>query len=247
MRKAYKWVIAALAAPFVLFILLAIIIYLPPVQNWLVNKVTEYASEETGMTISVKRVSLAFPLNLDVEQFLMTQPNDSINGLTDTIADVKSLVVDVKLLPLLKKQVEIDAFEFNDLKVNTANLIHEARIKGFIHKMNTCSHGIDLSAETVRIDNALLKDADVSVELSDTVPEDTTKSETKWKIAVDNLDINNTGITIHMPGDTLRIASHINSLTAQNGFFDLYENVYKLRYINISDSKANYDSHFLGN
>ena len=51
MRKAYKWVIAALAAPFVLFILLAIIIYLPPVQNWLVNKVTEYASEETGMTI----------------------------------------------------------------------------------------------------------------------------------------------------------------------------------------------------
>ena len=245
MRKAYKWVIAALAVPFVLFILLAIIIYLPPVQNWLVNKVTEYASEETGMTISVKRVSLAFPLNLDVEQFLMTQPNDSINGLTDTIADVKSLVVDVKLLPLLKKQVEIDAFEFNDLKVNTANLIHEARIKGFIHKMNTCSHGIDLSAETVRIDNALLKDADVSVELSDTVPEDTTKSETKWKIAVDNLDINNTGITIHMPGDTLRIASHINSLTAQNGFFDLYENVYKLRYINISDSKANYDNMFV--
>lgn len=244
MRKAYKWAIAVIAAPFVLFILLAVIIYLPPVQTWLVNQVTEYASEETGMNISVKRVSLAFPLDLNVEQFLMTQPNDSIKGLTDTIADVKSLIVDVKLLPLLKKQVEIDAFKFNDLKVNTANLIHEARIKGYIRKMETCSHGIDLNAETVKIDNALLKDAKVSVELSDTVPEDTTKSETKWKIAVDNLDVCNTGITIHMPGDTLRIASHINSLKAQDGYFDLLESCYKLRYINISDSKVDYDNMF---
>lgn len=48
-------------------LLLSILLYLPPVQNWAVKQVAAYASESTGMDISVKQVRLVFPLKLGVE------------------------------------------------------------------------------------------------------------------------------------------------------------------------------------
>ena len=41
----------------------------------------------------------------------MIQQNDSLPQVKDTVADVKKLVVDIQLWPLLKKKVEIDAFD----------------------------------------------------------------------------------------------------------------------------------------
>ena len=66
-KKTIKWTIAALFAPVLLFLLLTFLIYLPPVQNWLVGQVAAYASEQTGMEISIDRVNLEFPLDLGIE------------------------------------------------------------------------------------------------------------------------------------------------------------------------------------
>lgn len=58
MKKYAKWVGIAVITPFVLILLLAVLLYLPPVQNWAVKQVASYASESTGMDISVKHVQL---------------------------------------------------------------------------------------------------------------------------------------------------------------------------------------------
>ena len=97
-KQILRWLIAVILAPVVLFALLALLVYLPPVQNWLVGKVADYASEKTGMEISVGHVNLEFPLDLGVDDFKMISKGD-------TIADVEHLSVDVELLPLFKKMV----------------------------------------------------------------------------------------------------------------------------------------------
>ena len=56
MKKYAKWMGIAVLTPFVLILLLAVLLYLPPVQNWAVKQVASYASESTGMDISVKHV-----------------------------------------------------------------------------------------------------------------------------------------------------------------------------------------------
>lgn len=84
-------------------LILAILLYIPPIQNWAVKKVMSYASEQTGMEISIERVKLVFPLDLGVDGFLMIQQNDSLPQVKDTIADVKNLIVEVQLKPLFKK------------------------------------------------------------------------------------------------------------------------------------------------
>ena len=107
MKKYAKWVGIVVITPFVLILLLAVLLYLPPVQNWAVKQVASYASESTGMDISVEHVQLVFPLKLGVEGVKVLQPVDSLKNSRnlalrnkkDTVADIQKMVVDVQLLP----------------------------------------------------------------------------------------------------------------------------------------------------
>ena len=58
MMRALKWLGIAVLIPILLFALLAVLLYLPPVQNWAVKRVAAIASEKTGMEISVEHVNL---------------------------------------------------------------------------------------------------------------------------------------------------------------------------------------------
>ena len=67
MKKVLKWMGIAVLTPVLLFIILAALLYLPPVQNWVVQKVTAIASEKTGMEISIGHVNLEWPLDLGID------------------------------------------------------------------------------------------------------------------------------------------------------------------------------------
>ena len=120
MKKYAKWVSVLILTPFLLILLLTVLLYLPPVQNWAVKQVASYASESTGMDISVEYVQLVFPLKLGVEGVKVLQPVDSLKNsrnLTlrnkkDTVADIQKMVVDVQLLPLFSNQVMVDELNF---------------------------------------------------------------------------------------------------------------------------------------
>jgi uncharacterized protein involved in outer membrane biogenesis len=244
MKKALKWTALAVAIPILLIVLLAVLLYLPPVQNWAVKQVARVASEKTGMEITVERVNLEFPLNLGVEGLRVLQPNDSLPEQKDTVADVRKLVVNVQLWPLLKKQVEIDALDFTDLTFNTTHFVLEARVKGKVGNMHLASHGIDLKGQLLRVNEAQLADAKIDVLLSDTVPPDTTKSENFWKISVDQLNIDRSDVTVRMPNDTLQVAAHLGKVEAKEGFFDLYKGEYKVKRLDWNDGALAYDDRF---
>lgn len=228
MKKTIKWTAVTAIAIMMTAVALTALIYFPPFQRWAVGKVTAYASEQTGMDIRIERVGLSFPLNLEINGLHIGKPNDSIPNLTDTIANARELVVDVRLLPLFGGNVEIDALRFTGVRLNTDGLIHSARISGRLDRLCLESHGIDISAETVRVDSALIAGADLSIELADTVPEDTTKSENRWKVNIDRLHIDDSSLALHMPGDTMSVCAGIGNLAAADAHIDLYRSQYKV-------------------
>ena len=81
MKKLFWWILIILLSPVLLFVVLTVLLYLPPVQNWAVDKVTAIASEKTGMDISIGYVDLSFPLDLSIDEFRVLQK-------PDTLADV---------------------------------------------------------------------------------------------------------------------------------------------------------------
>ena len=242
MKKLLKWLGIAVLTPILLFIILAALIYLPPVQNWAVKKVAAIASEKTGMEITIERVSLEFPLDLGIEGFRALHPNDSIPNLQDTIADVRKMVCDVRLLPLLQKRVVIDELSLTQAKINTNGFIGDLRIKGELQQLWLQSKGIDLDKETVEVNGARLEQARLDIALSDTAATDTTESTAKWIINADSVSILKTALMAHLPGDTLNAQAYMGRAVARTVLADIGNNIYKVGSLDWAGGTLQYDN-----
>lgn len=248
MKKAFKITGTTIGilvlVPVVLFVIIIALLYYPPFQNWAVKQVASYASDATGMEITVERVGLDFPLNLELEGVKALRQNDSIPTTMDTVADVKNTIVHVQLWPLLRSQVEVDVLELQSAKINTVDFIGAAQVKGTAGKLSLASHGINLSGQSVHLNSVELHDANLDVQLSDTVPEDTTKTETLWKIALDKAQVMRTNVTVHMPGDTLQVQVYLGDTGVKGGRFDLYKSIYEIAAFDWKDGKVSYDNNY---
>ena len=220
--------------PVVLFLVLAVLIYLPPVQRFAVDRTTAILSETTGMHIRIGHIRLAFPLDLTLGNM------QAVAG-RDTLLDARSIRVDIAMLPLFKQQVNIKGFSVRHCKLDTDGLISNTQIKGFVGALSIESRGVDLKNSTVRVNDASLKDSRVNVILCDTAAQDTTTSKTGWKIAVDNFFVGNSSVNVRMPGDSMRIAAKLGTLSVKNGSFDLAQSSYGIKKLALKNSSVKYD------
>lgn len=236
MKKYIKWGGIVLASPFILFIILCILIYIPPVQNFIVDKATAYASQATGMHIHIQRISLSFPLNLVVHETTVSTPKD-------TLLDVEKLTVKIQLLPLLKKQIEVDGVGLENASVNTVDLIDGMSLEGKLGELFLKSHGVDLTPETAILNELTLKNADLKLCLADTTAQDTTKSApTFWKFKLEKIDLDNVNFQMDMPLDTLNFGINIKNASLRNGFVDLHKEAYSANEFKLLESQLFYNS-----
>jgi hypothetical protein len=189
------------------------------------------------MDISVGYVKLAFPLDLSIEDFKMIHR-------PDTIADVEQLTVDVQLLPLFKSQVVINELEVNNTKLNTNGFVEAAQVKGSFKRLFVSSKGIDLDRQTVEVNGARLEDAQLDVQLNDSVPEDTTTTVNLWKIHVDSVVISRSDLALHMPGDTMSINTRFGTLIAREALIDLGTETYTVGSVDWLNGALAYDQNY---
>ena len=252
MKKAFWWILGILLSPVLLFVVLTILLYLPPVQNWAVDKVAAIASEKTGMQITVGHVNLSFPLDLAIDRFRIIQPADTtltsasslLTAAMDTIADVERMVVDVQLLPLFHNRVVINELEVLDTRLNTSSLVEAARVRGDFRRLFVASRGIDLDRQTVEVNGARLEEARLDILLRDSVPEDTTTSAAVWKINLDSLVVSRSDVTLHTPGDTMSVDAHFGTLTARQALIDLGTQVYTVGSVDWVNGALSYDRNY---
>lgn len=218
--------------PFALFLLLCILLYIPPVQNFVKDKVVSYASEATGLDISVRRVSLSFPVDLVINDAVAL---DTVPG--DTLFSLEKLKVDVRLMPLLRSQVEIDGISIDNVTVDTKDMIEGIGVKGRVGGLSLVSHGVDLSKETVIIDELKLHNSNVFLSLSDTTASDTTSSEVKWKVHLRKMDVEDVGFTLDMPLDTMNMSAYIGNAKLEDARADLFEMAYSAARFSLGGSR----------
>ena len=240
-KKTLKILTAIVLTPIVVFIVLTVLLYIPPVQNWVAHGVASYASEKTGDSITVGRVSLSYPLDLKVSDFRMLHPNDSLKNVTDTVADVRTLVASVQLLPLLRGEINVDELTLKHLKANTTNFIGDLRIKANLEKLHIHSHGISLNGDSANVDFTEIENGWVDVALGDTIPKDTTKKKTLWKINIGKVSLAQTDFRLHMPGDSMNIHADFHLAIANDTHLLLHDNIYKVGAFDWHGGALDYD------
>ena len=234
MKKFLKWGGIILLIPIALFLILSILLYLPPIQNFVVGKVTQGVSESTGMDIKIGRVALSFPINLVVHETTVVNQQD-------TVLDVNRLKVKVQLWPLIHKKVEVDGLELLQARVNTGNLIEGMSVKGQLNKCYIESHGVDLSPEMAVINQLVLDDTNLAISMADTTAADTTESEPlPWKIKLEKIDFKNVSLAFDMPLDSLYTTVALGKAELRNGLIDLKKSAYFLDKLSIKKGAASY-------
>ena len=178
MKKWARNIAITVAVIVAVVLALPFVVYIPPVQKWLVDKATAMASEATGLDISIGGVSLRFPLTLSLNDVLVIRPSDPVTAsAADTIAVVGRLDTSLALRPLFSLRAQLGGLTVSDVCLNTLDLISDTQVKGTIGQLDVGATLADLNAGTVDVSSLLLADAALCVLLSDTAAVDTTESE----------------------------------------------------------------------
>ena len=221
--------------PIFLLLLLFVLLYTPPVQKFAVDKAAEILSEEMGMDVTVESVHLKFPLDLSMGGLLAIQEGD-------TVVYARELDISMKALPLFQLKAEVDDIHLYDAKLNTKGLIDACVVKGTLAEMSLDSHSTDIKDEFAVVNKALLRDADLMVLLNDSVPEDTTTSDVKWKIQVDDLAFERVkaAVLLSPQADSIWTTAYFDEAHA-SAFIDLGNEIYQVPQLEVKNSTAGFE------
>ena len=223
-------------SPLVLLAILSVLLYIPPVQKWAVDKAASTLSEEMQMQVSIDAVRLKCPLDLSLNGMLAVQEGD-------TVLDAEELALSVRFLPLFTGHVEIDDIHLTNTKLNTRELIEACNVRGYVGRLALASHTTSLFDEIAVLNYAKLEDADLNISMADSVPVDTTVSEpVKWVIDMRDIQIDNVRVGFDMPIDTSRMSMYAYiGKGGLHGLIDLGAEQYNVDEIKISNAELSYD------
>ena len=234
-RRPLKVIGGLLLAVVILIILVPILLYLPPVQDFAVKTATKIVADKTGMKIGVERLRLKFPVNLSLEGVSV------IEATGDTMVLARQAVADVKLRPLLGLDLQIKRLRLRDgyyrmLSPDSSMLL---TIKAGLLEVDDKS-SMNLKTSTIDINEAKLRDGDVFMSMDvwkqTSTPKDTTS--TPFFIKANRLAIENMKFTMTMLPtiDTLRFRTDHLSLT--EGVIDLREMTIRMSDVSASHGEA---------
>ena len=233
-----RWWLWLLASPFLLFFTAIVLLYLPPVQRFAVDKASTIASQATGLDISVGRLDLRFPLDL-----LVRDVHAVMHESGDTLLSLDRLKVELRLWKLFRKELEVEEISLQGATVNTRNFLDGMAVKGHLGELFLESHGVAFSPETARVNEISVKNADLTLTLDELPESESTPSDTLyWKILLDEIQLENVGFALKMPKDSLYLRTRLPEASLRSGVVDLRESAYFVKTFAIGDASLAYDS-----
>ncbi len=220
------------------FTALLTLLYLPPVQHWAVERVTQVASDATGMNIHVGRIRLAFPLDLAIREVVVAD-----EMYTDTLASIGELRTRVALWPLLHGQVEVEGIFLSRIQAQTGTLIPAVGIDGQIAELRLSKGDIDLTTRQVEVGALLMREADVAISLrQEETPPDSTSPPVPWKIRLNRGELADVNLQLQMPADTQALSASWTQLHTRGAAIDLHTQTYSVNHLTLADGAFAFDN-----
>lgn len=221
MRVWLKRIGIVCLVPVIFVLLVSILLYMPPVQNFAVRKAMDYVAESTGFNIGFERLRLSFPLNLSVRNVLVAESE------RDTLAYLDKLTVEVGLRSLLNGNIQVKGVRLESLDLNTGGLLSGMIIKGNIGHVYLNADSVNLAEERALLNHIALSDANVNLFMCDTTATDTVKSEVNWCVELNKVELENIAFACQMPCDSIYLDVRVDEASLSNGFIDLGAEVYR--------------------
>ncbi len=230
-RHILKFFGALILVPLILVCLLCVLIYLPPVQRWAINKVGGEMSQTLGMKVSVESVAITPFFDLKAGGLAAVDQDG------DTLIHASALQFRVPLQPLFGAQADIKSFELSGTRLHTKSLISDCAIDGVVESLVADVEGVAWERQTVDVRHATLEGADLNVVLTDTAAKDSVSQPVMWKIVARDARINRSHLKILLPADSLQSRLFVDARLAgahlKRGVFNLGTAVYEAGHVGL--------------
>ena len=233
--RIFKVALITICIPAVLLLLLSVLLYIPSIQQYAVEAICREAGKNSGYDIEIGELHLSFPLKASIADFKVSRG--------DTVyASGKSIDANVSLLPLFKGEIELNYISVESTRINTMDLIPNVMLQGDIGFFRAVARNINLEKKAVNLSQLHLHSTDIYIELADTaVKEKEESASTDWLIRLKRGKIENCGITVFIPSDTLRAETGIGILGIRDAVADLGKTAYTIASATLENSNARYD------
>ena len=238
-RRILKWVLGIIFAPVALFVIMAALLYVPPIQDFVVKKAAQAVSDATDLNVKIGRLRLIFLFDIDLQDVEVT---DSVG---DCLLSVERLDIDFSFPKLLHGEIDVEGIDLVNASVNTKEMIAGIMLKGSIGRFFADSHGIGLPGETAVLNNLQLNDTDLYVELNDTTAEEeeeeTDTTVVNWKIDIRDVSLSNINVALGMPSDSMQVKVRGAAAQLREGMVDLGTGIYTVETFSLNVDTLCYD------
>lgn len=177
-----------------LVIIVPALLYLPAVQNFVKDIALKEVKKSTGMDISIGYLRLKFPLNLQLHDVAVVEATG------DTMATVGVAGVDVRLLPLLRGDIDVSGTSLSEVRYTLGTPDSAIYLTAKVRSFNAEGALMNFSKGVIDVDHAVLDGGDVRLVLKDTVtPEKTdTTASTPLRIHAGDITLRNINYSMSM-------------------------------------------------
>ncbi len=232
-RILLRTVLIIVGIPIAGIALLIALLYVPPVQNAVVEKTCRVVGEKTGYDIEIGSIYLAFPLKLKVADYRMSK-NDSTYVLGERFD------ANISLLPLFTGKVEVNYISLEQVDIDTRDMLEAVAVEGKVGYARVVARDADIAQSVANIRQLHIADTDLNITLADTTSSEES-APLEWVIKLHKGYIKNSDIGICMPHDTLSAKIHIGKMLLGRGKIDLQNGSFALKRFALMNSNVQYD------
>jgi len=223
----------------IVIVLIPVAIYIPPVQTFLKDTACSLVEKSTGMKISIGKFRLKFPAYIALDDVLvLTHPGD-------TMAMAREAIVDVKLLPLFKLDVDVERVKLLDghyrMVAPDSSMILNIRAGELLVKSGST---VSINRSEILLSEAVLKrgklDLYMDVWRQKPIPEDSTSASTPFLIRAGRLELEDFQFGMSMLPTIDTLAIHAGKGEILQADINLRTNNIRARRMTLDGGNATY-------
>ncbi|MBQ0114415.1 MAG: translocation/assembly module TamB domain-containing protein [Bacteroidales bacterium] len=232
------WSIVAkvLAALLLIVVLLPFSLYIPWVQNIVKDYACEWASEKTGLDISIDRILLKFPLDLSVDGVRV------LNERRDTMVVADNLTAGIALMPLFDLNVNVDEATLTRGKYRMVSKDSSMLIRADVDDFVVKGIALDLNRNVVNIPYGHLTGGKVNLEYLPykVVHEPDTAESKPWHIRAYQLVLDDVDYSMSMLPTIDKMTAHIAHVKLVDGIIDTGKRTVDARSLKVDSADVKY-------
>ena len=210
--------------------------YIPWVQNKAADLAAEYASEKTGMDISVGDVRVKFPLDVTASDVQVIDQNG------DTLFKADEVKANVKPKPLLDKKVEVDNASLKGAKSQIKTDDGSMDLDVDVDDAKIDKAKVDLNNNKVDVGNAALKGgkAKMSYKPEKKKPDPDKEPSKPWKVNANKVTADDVDFKMDMKPTVDKLDAKVGHAEAKDVKVDTGNQTVDVGELDVENADVNY-------